>query len=173
MTLQKFLELLAFYTRMGRLEFTIRRPDAPGQIRDSAGSHPYVAMGMLLQKTNMLDKIDTARVARAAINQIAPWRIELEVACGLRKASYIDHLVAKVGMPVGYVRVAWTQVEKGDKVWLWCQADGRPQVAGPHTIVDQVARQLKNKKGTRFFHYPESLLFQEREVARRLTPVDI
>lgn len=70
----------------------------------------------------------------------------------------IETLVKKVGICPGYHRVMWAEVREGDTVYLWCQHDGKPLACGPHTVINQRARMLRNLRGQSFWHYSEELL---------------
>lgn len=75
-----------------------------------------------------------------------------------RKWPTIEQLIQEMGVPEGYERLKWDEVEQGQQVWIWAQHLGKPMQLGPHTIVDVKARTLANSRGWKFMEGQESLL---------------
>lgn len=77
--------------------------------------------------------------------------------------STIDRLISQLGMPPGYRRISWREVCLGRTVWLWGTCRGQPTAHGPFGVIDAERRQLENRRGQRFLHYPEDLLVPEAD----------
>lgn len=77
------------------------------------------------------------------------------------KIKTIDELIREVGLPKGFVRKMWKDVEDGERVWLWGQHDGKPVTYGPHTVLHAQERSLENCIKRRFLVYSEDLLVRE------------
>lgn len=76
---------------------------------------------------------------------------------------HVEQLILKYGLPVGFRRVEWSEVQPGQTVFIYGTHRGVGMAYGPHTVVNPTDRTLKNKKGRQFFAMGDVLLvFGER-----------
>lgn len=79
----------------------------------------------------------------------------------------IEELIAKVGLPKGFRRLKWAEAAVGQEVWLWCQRQGKPRVAGPHKVVSVQDFVLANRLGKQFHQPVEDLLVKIQQPERQ------
>lgn len=74
----------------------------------------------------------------------------------------VNKALKKAGIPEGFKRIMWKDVEVGRQVWLWGTKLGAPEAYGPHTVVDKERKKLHSPVNMDFTHYPEELLETDR-----------
>lgn len=61
-------------------------------------------------------------------------------------------------VPVGYRKLYWQFAKPGQRVFIAGTRDGRPWAYGPHIVVDQHKKVLKNERGQRFVEQTDGVL---------------
>ena len=78
-----------------------------------------------------------------------------------KEIEYKDFEINKIWENKKFTPISWGNAEEGQEVFLKGTSSGKIKFYGPHKIYDKQRRELINKDGINFLHYPEELYIKE------------